>query len=340
MKNEPIYTLTGEKLVKTNVGLLARIRNTGKWLKSKKSLKNLKEELQTQIEMAQRLGDKERINTLQRQLNILTYLMDKKIRITDYHTFFQGFTEGLKTASQRGIYDEPKILQNGLPSPLNRELLQSVGNQVQQLETEQNSMQTSQSSIPNDLINSHDEELEAGKKSALSALTSSQNTSAFQENEKNNEIELKQSQTNLISTLKQVAATKTEATTEKNPVNNEYQEAYDALEKDKEEIMKLFDAASKDEKEEMLRDLAKIEAYQNQVRDKINKPAIQTEMTAPKQEKTSEEIDKDLLDYEEEVNKILNSKHFSEEQKKQMIEEIYQEFDGYVEENPEHGRTR
>ena len=156
MKNEPIYTLTGEKLVKTNVGLLARIRNTGKWLKSKKSLKNLKEELQTQIEMAQRLGDKERINTLQRQLNILTYLMDKKIRITDYHTFFQGFTEGLKTASQRGIYDEPKILQNGLPSPLNRELLQSVGNQVQQLETEQNSMQTSQSSIPNDLINSHD----------------------------------------------------------------------------------------------------------------------------------------------------------------------------------------
>ena len=332
MKNEPIYTLNGEKLVKTNVGLLTRIRNTGKWLKSKKTLNNLKEELQTQMEMVQRSGDKERINTLQRQLNMLTYIIDKKIRIADYHTFFQGFTEGLKTASQRGFYDDPIIFS----SALNKALPQSVGNQVQQLEAEQNSMQTAPSSISNDLINSHDEELEAGKKSALSALMSSQNTSTVQENEKSNEAELKKSQTDLISTLKQVASTKTE----KEPVSNEYQEAYDALEKDKEEIMKLLDTASKDEKEEMLRDLAKIEAYQNQVRDKIDKPTIQTEMTAPKQQKTSEEIDKDLLDYEEEVNKILNSKHFSEKHKKQMIEEIYQEFDGYVEENPEHSRTR
>lgn len=51
--------------------------------------------------------------------------------------------------------------------------------------------------------------------------------------------------------------------------------------------------------------------------------------------KSSEEIDSDLDDFEAEERKILNSKHFTDDQKKQMIEQLYSEFDKYAEENPE-----
>ena len=51
--------------------------------------------------------------------------------------------------------------------------------------------------------------------------------------------------------------------------------------------------------------------------------------------KTKEEIDADLEEFETEERRILNSKHFSEEQKKEMIENLYSEFDKYTEENPE-----
>ena len=51
--------------------------------------------------------------------------------------------------------------------------------------------------------------------------------------------------------------------------------------------------------------------------------------------KSKEEIDADLDDFETEERKILNSKHFTDAQKKLMIEELYSEFDKYAEENPE-----
>lgn len=51
--------------------------------------------------------------------------------------------------------------------------------------------------------------------------------------------------------------------------------------------------------------------------------------------KTKEEIDADLEEFETEERRILNSKHFSEEQKKEMIENLYSKFDKYTEENPE-----
>ena len=58
------------------------------------------------------------------------------------------------------------------------------------------------------------------------------------------------------------------------------------------------------------------------------------------QEKNSAEISLDLEDFAKEEQTILNSKHFTDEQKKRMIQELYQEFDSYVEENPEHHKTR
>ena len=51
--------------------------------------------------------------------------------------------------------------------------------------------------------------------------------------------------------------------------------------------------------------------------------------------KSKEEIDTDLDDFEAEERRILNSKHFTDEQKKKMIEDLYTEFDKYTEENPE-----
>ncbi len=52
-------------------------------------------------------------------------------------------------------------------------------------------------------------------------------------------------------------------------------------------------------------------------------------------EKTSKEIDDDLDEFEAEERRILSSKQYSEEQKKEMIERLYSEFDKYTEENPE-----
>lgn len=51
--------------------------------------------------------------------------------------------------------------------------------------------------------------------------------------------------------------------------------------------------------------------------------------------KSSKEIDIDLDDFEAQERRILNSKHFTEEQKKQMIEDLYSKFDKYTEQNPE-----
>ena len=51
--------------------------------------------------------------------------------------------------------------------------------------------------------------------------------------------------------------------------------------------------------------------------------------------KTTDQIDSDLDFFEEEEKKILKSNHFKDGQKKQMIEELYSDFDKYSEENPE-----
>ena len=57
-------------------------------------------------------------------------------------------------------------------------------------------------------------------------------------------------------------------------------------------------------------------------------------------EKDSSEISLDLEDFAKQEQTILNAKHFTEKQKAKMIQELYQEFDNYVEENPEHHKTR
>lgn len=57
-------------------------------------------------------------------------------------------------------------------------------------------------------------------------------------------------------------------------------------------------------------------------------------------EKDSSEISKDLEDFAKQEKAILNAKHFTVEQKQKMIQELYQEFDNYVEKNPEYHKTR
>ena len=50
-------------------------------------------------------------------------------------------------------------------------------------------------------------------------------------------------------------------------------------------------------------------------------------------EKMSAKITNDLDDFAEQERKILNAKNITDEQKRSMIEELYSEFDEYVEEN-------
>lgn len=51
-------------------------------------------------------------------------------------------------------------------------------------------------------------------------------------------------------------------------------------------------------------------------------------------------IDSDLDDFANQERQILSAKRFTDEQKKKLIEELYAEFDNYVEQNPEKGRSR
>ena len=115
--------------------------------------------------------------------------------------------------------------------------------------------------------------------------------------------------------------------------------------------MELLKTASGDEKEELLRDLTKIEAYQNQIKDKVDtsKGKVPTSQVETKQRETSTqkeenpvslkliEENEELEEYEEERNKILKSKHFSEEQKLRMLKELEEEF-GISEEK--HSKSR
>jgi cytochrome c553 len=55
---------------------------------------------------------------------------------------------------------------------------------------------------------------------------------------------------------------------------------------------------------------------------------------------SSAEIDGDLDDFEKQERQILTSAQFTEKQKRQIIQELYENFDSYVEENPEHNKTR
>ena len=58
------------------------------------------------------------------------------------------------------------------------------------------------------------------------------------------------------------------------------------------------------------------------------------------QGKDSKEIDADLDDFDKQERQILNAKHFTDEQKKRMIEELYTKFDNYVEQNPETQKSK
>lgn len=55
------------------------------------------------------------------------------------------------------------------------------------------------------------------------------------------------------------------------------------------------------------------------------------------EEKSNEEIDEDLEDFENQESQILHDKRFTPEQKSELIDQLYKEFDEYVEENPEIG---
>lgn len=78
----------------------------------------------------------------------------------------------------------------------------------------------------------------------------------------------------------------------------------------------------------------------NKTKQIYNEENISNTLNNNVQEKNSAEISLDLEDFAKQEQAILNAKHFTDEQKKKMIQELYQEFDSYVEENPEHHKTR
>lgn len=79
---------------------------------------------------------------------------------------------------------------------------------------------------------------------------------------------------------------------------------------------------------------------QQQIVQAFKSVQTQKENTQQNIGKSSVDIDIDLDDFAKQEKQILNAKHFTDEQKKRMIQELYDEFDSYVEENPEYHRTR
>ncbi len=79
------------------------------------------------------------------------------------------------------------------------------------------------------------------------------------------------------------------------------------------------------------------EDFEKSIKDlKLDKEEAQI-LSEAIDEKRSDEIDIDLEDFSEQENQILNAKRFTPEQKAELIDELYKEFDEYVEENPEIG---
>ena len=88
------------------------------------------------------------------------------------------------------------------------------------------------------------------------------------------------------------------------------------------------------QKEDETSERSAIDDYEEK-KQAYEEASVPKKSTEQIQTKTKEEIDTDLDDFEAEERRILNSKHYSEEQKKEMIERLYSEFDKYTEENPE-----
>lgn len=88
------------------------------------------------------------------------------------------------------------------------------------------------------------------------------------------------------------------------------------------------------EKQENNTEQSNIDDYEEK-KKAYEEVSASTELIEHIQSKNKEEIDADLNDFEEQERKILNSKHFTEEQKRQMIEQLYSEFNEYTEQNPE-----
>ncbi|MBR3198886.1 MAG: hypothetical protein IKG27_02595 [Bacilli bacterium] len=94
---------------------------------------------------------------------------------------------------------------------------------------------------------------------------------------------------------------------------------------------------SKAKSEEIKQDLSpqKVLDDYEQSKNKYEEVSASNELSQTIQGKTSSEIDKDLDEFEKQEKKILNSKHFTDEKKRELLDELYSEFDQYTAENPE-----
>lgn len=83
MENQTIYTVIGNKSVKTEVKLSDKLRSVSKWLRSKKSISEEQGNLRIDLETAEKEGDKKKVAKIQKRLGILAYVMDKKIKVDE-----------------------------------------------------------------------------------------------------------------------------------------------------------------------------------------------------------------------------------------------------------------
>ncbi len=83
MENQTIYTLIGNKSVKTEIKLSDKLRSVSKWLRSKKSISEEQGNLRIDLETAEKEGDKKKVAKIQKRLGILAYVMDKKIKVDE-----------------------------------------------------------------------------------------------------------------------------------------------------------------------------------------------------------------------------------------------------------------
>ena len=101
MENQTIYTVIGNKSVKTEVKLSDKLRSVSKWLRSIKSISEKQGNLRLDLESAEKDGDKKKAQKIQKRLSILAYIMEKKIEIAKGHgndkvlpkTFAQNITK-------------------------------------------------------------------------------------------------------------------------------------------------------------------------------------------------------------------------------------------------------
>lgn len=88
------------------------------------------------------------------------------------------------------------------------------------------------------------------------------------------------------------------------------------------------------QKEDETSERSAIDDYEEK-KQAYEKESASKELMEQVSPKSKEEIDADLDEFEAEERRIVDSKHFSKQQKKEMIENLYSEFDEYTEQNPE-----